>query len=76
MSLDTQAALISLPENVQDLIPSRLLPKYIGISAQTLARWRHQGKGPKYLKAGKKVFYRVASIHEWLAAQERSRTIL
>lgn len=74
MPLDTQNCLLPLPDNDETLIPSRRLPLYIGISAQTLARWRHEGKGPKYCKVGRKVLYTTLSIREWLIAQERSHT--
>jgi hypothetical protein len=36
----------------------------------TLATWRSKGKGPKFVKIGRAVFYRASAIREWLAAQE------
>lgn len=72
MPLDTP--LIPLPDNDEALIPSRQLPAYIGIAAQTLARWRYEGKGPEYLKVGRKVCYRVAIVRRWLEKQQRSNT--
>ncbi|KAB2739467.1 helix-turn-helix domain-containing protein [Brucella anthropi] len=56
------------------MIPSRLLPRYIGISAQTLARWRHEGKGPVFVKIGRLVAYRVSDIRQWLIGHQRSNT--
>lgn len=39
--------------------------KYIGVSVKTLAQWRTQGKGPKFIKRGR-VFYYRKDIDEWL----------
>lgn len=35
---------------------------------QTLARWRHEGKGPPYSKSGRKVVYRGADVLAWLSS--------
>ncbi|MCR5943607.1 helix-turn-helix domain-containing protein [Ochrobactrum sp. XJ1] len=74
MPLDTQICLLPLPDNDETLIPSRRLPLYIGISAQTLARWRHEGKGPSFVKIGRMVAYRTGVIRGWIAAQQRVNT--
>ena len=41
----------------------------IGVKPPTLATWRHQGKGPKYVKVGRAAFYRPADIEAWLDEQ-------
>lgn len=35
-------------------------------STSTLATWRSQGKGPLYVKLGKKVFYTVRDLGTWI----------
>jgi predicted DNA-binding transcriptional regulator AlpA len=35
----------------------------------TLSKWRRRRKGPRYLKLGSKVRYRLTDIEEWTAAQ-------
>ena len=37
---------------------------------QTLARYRHEGRGPNYLKLGKKILYRGQDIIIWLNKHE------
>ena len=32
----------------------------------TLAIWRHQGRGPRYLKFGNRVLYSGADLNAWL----------
>lgn len=36
---------------------------------QTLAAWRHQNKGPDYIKAGSNVLYQGQDILDWLDKQ-------
>lgn len=74
MPLDLTPHLLSLPENDEILIPSRQMPVYIGLSQQTLARWRHEGKGPEYVKIGRKVAYRAGTVRRWLEQMRRAST--
>ena len=32
----------------------------------TLSQWRHQGRGPRYLKFGNRVLYLGRDLNEWL----------
>lgn len=38
-------------------------------SVSTLATWRSQRKGPPYVKLGKKVFYTVRDLGEWIVGE-------
>ena len=38
-------------------------------AVQTLARWRHEGKGPSYSKSGSRVIYHGADVLAWLEAR-------
>jgi hypothetical protein len=44
------------------------------ISHRTLERWRWTGEGPKFLKVGGRVVYRLADIEEYEQAIVRGRT--
>lgn len=35
---------------------------------QTFARWRHEGRGPRYVKAGARVVYLGEDLNRWIAA--------
>ena len=41
---------------------------------QTLRRWRWGGGGPRYIKAGSKVLYRIQDIEAWMASRARTST--
>lgn len=38
-------------------------------STDTLATWRSQGKGPLYVKLGKRVFYTTNDLRVWIEAK-------
>jgi predicted DNA-binding transcriptional regulator AlpA len=42
-----------------------------GLSLATLATWRSRGKGPSYVKIGRKVYYRKQELSKWLEKQIR-----
>jgi len=45
-----------------------------GISHRTLERWRWTGEGPKFLKVGGRVVYRLSDIEEYEEAIVRTST--
>ena len=51
-----------------------LLPEeaatYLRKPHATMQWWRHKGFGPRYLKVGRRVFYRKSSLDEFLSAAE------
>lgn len=42
----------------------------LGVSVDTLGRWAASGKGPKWVRAGRKVLYRRRAVVDWLQKQE------
>lgn len=46
----------------------------LSISARTLQRFRVEGGGPKYFKAGKRVLYAVPDLDAWLNENHHSNT--
>ena len=44
------------------------------ISPRTLERWRWLGQGPKFLKLGGRVVYRIQDVENYEAEQLRSST--
>jgi hypothetical protein len=39
----------------------------VKIAKQTLARWRVEGRGPRFLRLGNRIFYRPGDLEAWLA---------
>jgi predicted DNA-binding transcriptional regulator AlpA len=49
--------------------------EYLDIHPTTLATWRVEGRGPRYVKVGpRKVRYRPEDIETWLEANTHSST--
>lgn len=58
-------------DNTQYLTAEEVSHRYRGeIAVRTLANWRCLGVGPRFVKIGGRILYRLADILEW----ERSRT--
>jgi predicted DNA-binding transcriptional regulator AlpA len=41
------------------------LAKRLSLSPRTIQRWRQDGKGPPYLKLGRRIVYRLPDILAW-----------
>lgn len=40
--------------------------EYLGLSTSTLDKMRHEGRGPRYLKIGGRVFYRLEDLDSYI----------
>lgn len=49
-----------------DVLTTNQLSKDLGISKSTLARWRLNGTGPKYIKFGHRVLYKQSEIDRYM----------
>ena len=56
------------------LLTQQRLSHLIDVSERTLERWRVEGSGPVFVKAGKKCLYRIEDINSWLEANRRTST--
>lgn len=58
-----------------DLIPAAQMKHHIpGTTDQSWAAMRHKGTGPRYVKLGRRVYYRRADIDAWIEANVYTRT--
>ncbi|MGI3211036.1 helix-turn-helix transcriptional regulator [Roseovarius tibetensis] len=56
-----------------DWISREQLAGELGLTRDTLARWEARQLGPPCTRIGRKVYYRRASVEDWINAQEQSR---
>ena len=56
------------------LCNQKTVAERLDISERTLERWRVEGTGPTYLKAGRRVLYRQSDVDTWLNASKRVST--
>jgi hypothetical protein len=48
--------------------------KALNVSVRTLQRWRVEGRGPRFVKMGKKVGYTAADLHAYVDGCRRQST--
>lgn len=60
-----------LAERVFDTVTAATL---LGVKPGTLEVWRCKGKGPRFVKSGSRVVYRLRDINEYLDSQTRRST--
>jgi hypothetical protein len=65
VSAHVPTSLAPLPADDR-LIPAAQMPGFIGLAVQTLARLRHEGKGPAFVRVGRRIFYPANVVRQWL----------
>ncbi|HEY8566538.1 MAG TPA: helix-turn-helix domain-containing protein [Beijerinckiaceae bacterium] len=45
------------------------------VSPRTLERWRYEGTGPAYVKAGRRVLYCRTALEDWIAQSTQCPSI-
>jgi len=59
------SSLKSKDEASATLLTTEDVAKLLNIKTSTLADWRYKHTGPKYLKRGRMIRYRLADVLEW-----------
>jgi len=52
------------------LLTTKELAEYLGVAKTTLMQYRMDGRGPRYIKLGQLVRYKIADVEDWLEAQK------
>jgi len=55
-------------------MPQELAADFLGLSPRTLERFRVEGRGPTFLKLGRRVVYSREDLVQWAEAQRRRST--
>jgi predicted DNA-binding transcriptional regulator AlpA len=50
-------------------VPDSAAAEWMGTTQATMRRWRHEGRGPRYVKLGSNVRYKIAWLEEFLDQQ-------
>lgn len=53
---------------VADRLTAPQAATYLGVAVATLARHRSEGRGPRYLRLGNRIFYRRRDLDAYLEA--------
>ena len=65
---------MSRPAEMPDLATPGEVAEYLRSSVARLAQLRYMGRGPKFIKVGRKVLYRWSDVSEWLDRNTMQRT--
>lgn len=57
-----------------EFMDTRAAAKYLNLSPHTLDRWRWSGDGPKYVKFGRSVRYRIQDLAAFVEESLRGNT--
>jgi hypothetical protein len=57
-------------QNAAETLTERQLAKRWNLSARTLQRWRKEGRGPDWMRIGRRILYSQAAV---LAFEEQNR---
>jgi predicted DNA-binding transcriptional regulator AlpA len=55
--------------NMQPLLTQRQCAEALALSERTLERFRVSGVGPKFVRMGKSVRYRLSDVEAWIASR-------
>lgn len=64
-----------VPDPDDDLLTTAEVAVITRAPASTVRYWRHIGSGPSSFRLGKRVVYRRADVHAWIAECERNEAI-
>jgi hypothetical protein len=57
------------------LMPPPAAAEYLGgIEVGTLAKWRHYGRGPAFVRIGSRIYYDQADLDKYIDAHRRTST--
>ena len=57
-------ATTTTPPNARHLTPEALAER-MGVPLKTVYGWNHKGTGPRYIRVGKHVRYKLADVVAW-----------
>lgn len=62
-------AVAAPPQTLRPVLDTAGAAEYLGIHPRTLDNWRSQGKGPSYVRVGRRIVYRLAALESFLDAR-------
>lgn len=60
--------------NPSPLLTEIQAAELLNLSTRTLQAWRIKGGGPRFLKLGRAIRYRIADLNTWLEARALAHT--
>jgi len=61
---------VTSPSLLETLITAAALAQRLDTTERNLSEWRITGRGPKYMRVGRRAMYAPDAVDEWLRTQE------
>jgi excisionase family DNA binding protein len=61
-------------EQAASLLTEKQAAQFLAVSVRAVQAWRHRGVGPRWVRCGRLVRYRLADIQAWLATNTHQGT--
>ena len=76
MTSETVQTVVNSPHTVSKprLIDTVQLAEYLGNEVNTCEGWRLKGIGPRFIKVGRLVRYKIQTVDLWIESQTRNST--
>ncbi len=58
-------------ETVRAYLSTSEVASYTGLKPVTLELWRRKGRGPIFIKAGRRVLYKITDVENWLTERRQ-----
>lgn len=52
--------------NKKPLMTAREVAEFLGVPVATLYHWRYHGRGPRALRVGRHLRFRIEDVEQWL----------
>ena len=65
--MSTTASLTHTPR--RPVVDTMGAADYLGLHARTLDNWRSQGRGPSYVRVGRRIVYKISALEAYLEAR-------
>jgi hypothetical protein len=56
------------------VLRAKAAAEYLGVAPQTMARWRVEGRGPRFTKCGAAVVYQLRELEQFIERNTRRST--
>lgn len=60
---------VSMSEHLESLLTPGEVAEYLGVTRKTLSEWKASSYGPKRIQVGRRVFFRLADVNDWIKSR-------
>lgn len=58
-----------MASELERLMTAEELAVYLGVTLRTISEWKATSYGPRRVRVGRRVFFRISDVNDWIARQ-------